>query len=509
MNSAEKRYFKVFTSRHLLGGHSNQQVLFDAISEMPIYDEAALRDRFKGQPLLNRFAITKRRLYEAVLNSLDAYHATRSIDARLYKALHHVELLYKRALYDDALKALHGLEKIARDHDRLAILIHVVEWERRAMERTNYEGVTLKDLTVMADRAKSIRCEEEEIDRLWQLKSRSFLVLYREGRSLNEQAITELTSLKDHPLLVEGASLHSPKALFLHHHVRSALAYSSNDLEECERQLITNATILKENARRFIDEPGLVLGVMGNLATVRMRMGKFQQALDGFREFKRMPLLLPTAPSPDLEMKLFVMGTSLELSVHAAKGQFKEALEMLEPLGKECIRLGNRLSTVRRGGLMLQAAYMCFGAGQHEKALRWCNRLLNEKGIEAHVELHTLGRMLNLAVLIELDRSELLPYVIRNTRRALRTSKHGFSLEMALLDLAQHSLQGRVANKKTDLWTEFIDRSVTLAKDPQERQLLEQVDLISWAQSKIGPRTFPELVKERWLAIIASSKKAA
>ena len=44
MSRAEKRYFKLHTSRHLVAGHSNHQALFDAIAAMPAYDDILSND---------------------------------------------------------------------------------------------------------------------------------------------------------------------------------------------------------------------------------------------------------------------------------------------------------------------------------------------------------------------------------------------------------------------------------------------------------------------------------
>src|SRR5436190_8087617 len=96
MTRAEKRYFKLYTGRHVLEGQSNQQLLFDAIAAMDDYDESALLARFRHEAFTNRFAITKRRLYETILRSLGAFHAESSVDSRLSRLLHQVEILYKR-----------------------------------------------------------------------------------------------------------------------------------------------------------------------------------------------------------------------------------------------------------------------------------------------------------------------------------------------------------------------------------------------------------------------------
>lgn len=140
---------------------------------MPAYDEKAIRKRFAGAAFMRRFSITKRRLYETVLASLDAFHADSSIDDKLRRMLHHVELLHRRALYADAVKVLRGARTLARAHDRQALLLQVAEWERRAMERCNYSGVTAADLATRAGSVAGVADEWQEVDRLWQIKSAS------------------------------------------------------------------------------------------------------------------------------------------------------------------------------------------------------------------------------------------------------------------------------------------------------------------------------------------------
>jgi len=506
MSRAEKRYFKLHTSRHLVAGHSNHQALFDAIAAMPAYDEKAIRKRFAGAAFMRRFSITKRRLYETVLASLDAFHADSSIDDKLRRMLHHVELLHRRALYADAVKVLRGARTLARAHDRQALLLQVAEWERRAMERCNYSGVTAADLATRAGSVAGVADEWQEVDRLWQIKSASFLLIYRSGQAPGPKELEQLEALAQEPLLADGAELHSARARFLHHHVRSALAYAQNDLAPCEQQLAACADVLSKEQKHFQEEPDLMLGVMGNLAQVRMRLGRHQEALDGFREFRKIPLMMATVPSPDLEMKLFVMGSSLELSVLSAKGEFGKAVEHLTALEAGLEQFGDRASTVRRAELALQAAYVSLGAGEYDRALRWCNRLLNEKGIEAHTELHALGRMLNLMVLVELGKEELLAYIVRNTQRALKQHNGPFTLELILLEQAQALAKPGSMKLRKDLWQNLLLELQATAKEPRERSVMDQIDLLSWARAKAEGRGFAELVKELWSA---SSKATA
>jgi hypothetical protein len=495
MTRAEKRYFKLYTSRNGAAGEGNHAVLFDAIAKMEHYDEAALHRQFMGKAFMRRFSITKRRLYEALLNSLDAFHADSSVDAKLQRSLHHVEILNQRALHADASKVLRGIRNMARQHDRQAVLLQVAEWERRLMERTNYAEVSDSDLAEREKEVTGLLHEWEEVDRLWQVKSRSFRMLFRNGQDIAGPDKAELEGLRTHPLLADGVALLTPRAEFLHHHVRSAIAYATNDLRECERQLSLNMDLLRKEQDRFKDEPDLLLGVMGNLAHVRMRMGKYREAVEGFHAFRRVPLLASTAPSVDLKMKLFMLGSSLKLSLHSASGEFQEAMKEVAAVEQGLEHFGATASRLRRSELYLQVAYACFGAERHDLALHWCNRVLNEKGIEEHAEVHALARLLNLMILIEMGKTDLLPYLLRNIQRSLRSRHRSHVLLRAMLDLGRARLhRGGVGQPA---FQELVDRLELLDQDAGV-PALDQIDLLSWALAKSQGRSFGEVVRERW-----------
>ena len=59
LTKSEKRYFKLFSSRHTIGEENGYLKLFDFIDQMDSYQEDLIYMHFKGQALLNKFSITK------------------------------------------------------------------------------------------------------------------------------------------------------------------------------------------------------------------------------------------------------------------------------------------------------------------------------------------------------------------------------------------------------------------------------------------------------------------
>src|SRR5687768_16320896 len=83
LSPAEIRYFKIFSSRHYPAKETNYVKLFDAIASQKEYDEEKILGQFKKEKFIKLFSISKARLYESILRSLDIFHSGSSVDAGL------------------------------------------------------------------------------------------------------------------------------------------------------------------------------------------------------------------------------------------------------------------------------------------------------------------------------------------------------------------------------------------------------------------------------------------
>jgi tetratricopeptide (TPR) repeat protein len=497
MSRAEKRYFKLFTGRHMLGGQSNHQLLFDAIAAMEEYDEPRLLEQFKHEPFTNRFAITKRRLYETILRSLDAFHAESSVDVRLHRALHQVELLHQRALYEDAAKMLQSVRKLARQHDKQSALLAVMQWERRLLEVGNYSQGRISDLDRLAAEGEAVLEEQRELDQLWDLKSRILMDLYRQGQTRNAQGLEEVRTLLAHPLLQEPAHLRTARARFLFHHLHGAATFAMGALDQCRTHLAATLGVLTQERERFRDEPNLVLSTLSNLIWVQVRLGNYEEAFALLKRFRTIPAEWEMPETEDLDLKLFCTSTSLELTIHAQMGAFDKALELAPAVERGLAQREERMGPVRKAGFYYQLAYAHFGAGHADKALKWSHRLLNDVRIDESAEIVCFGRMLNLLAHIELGKTDLLPYALRSTERYLETRKRAHRFEPIFLDMVRGVLKARNNDALLEAYSTFHDELLPLENDPMEHAVFDHLDPIAWALGKLTGKPFGQLVKER------------
>jgi hypothetical protein len=84
--------------------------------------------RHKAAAFTHSFSIVKRRLYEAVLHSLEAFHVEGSVDAKLRRLLNQVEILDERGLGAEARRMLDSVARLARTHQRQHVLQEVLIW---------------------------------------------------------------------------------------------------------------------------------------------------------------------------------------------------------------------------------------------------------------------------------------------------------------------------------------------------------------------------------------------
>jgi len=329
MTKAEKRYFKVFSSRHIIGDSNNYQLLFTAIDAMAEYDEEKLLKKLKGKSFVSRFSISKNRLYNALLKSLDSFHSNSSINAQLQRQLHSIEILYNKSLYDQCMKLLQSAEKMATKHEKLTILAEIHRWEKRILEKDNYEGVTEQNrLDKIIHEDQTLTNKLQSFNELWNLKSKIFSQLYKYGKVRSESETQELKKIIDE---VTGKFKGKPDGtenIYMLNHLYSAYYFSLADYGQCYPYLLENLKLIDKKSHLFIEEPNIYLSVLTNAIYVGMRLGKWNEAKSHMDKLNKLPQKLALQSNEDLEFRLFSLTKSTELTLYTQSGDFERGLEL-------------------------------------------------------------------------------------------------------------------------------------------------------------------------------------
>jgi len=495
LTKAEKRYFKVFSSRHIIGDNNNYEILFDAIDKQEVYDEDKLLKKFKDKAFTQRFSISKNRLYMAILKSLDSFHGESSVQSQLHKQLHAIEILYNKSLFDQCLKLLNSAKKMAETNECFLILLEIQRWEKRVWERDHYEASpTEDDLKDLANRDEMVLRRIDAFNQLWQAKSSVFSQIYRQGKVRDEGQVKTIDLALNAVIEIMNWAPKSVEIQQQFHHIHAAYFFAHGDYKNCYDHLKANIQLVELHKFLFANDASFVLSLLSNAVHVGMRLGLWEEATSYNQLLNDLPGWLGVTLSEDLEMKIFTTSMSSQLTLHAQKGEFEVASLLVPQIEYGIRKYDDKISSVRRAQLYFNLAVILFGADKQNESLKMINKLLSQVDIDKTKDIHCMAQIFNLVIHLELGNTELLPYALRSTQRFLETRKRTFSFENIILEFINESLKKRQSKSAQDLYDELVVRLMELKNNPFEKTVFEYFDFLAWAKSKAQGKRFKEVV---------------
>lgn len=492
LNKSEKRYFKVFSSRHTIGEENSYIKLFDYIDKMDDYDEEKVFRHFKGKALLNKFSITKARLYQNILKSLDTFHSTSSIDAQIFRSIHSAEILYNKGLYKQAEKILHSAEKQARKHENFNLLLEIKQKQKLLIENELYTDVKAEQIEKMFVEEKGIIQEIEAYHQLWNTKSLLFQEINRNGKVRNEEDTVKLKELVER---IENMDLAngSTKSQYLFHHIQSAYYFSVNDLRLSHYHLKSIIQLLEKNGVLAKEQPNIYFSALTNFIYIATRLKEYEDAETNLQKLKD---LSNPGKSIDQDIKYFSSTFSLELSLLREKGDYRNALALIPQIEEGYRLYGAHINSLRKAYIDFQVGVIYLALGDHNAALKWINNILNESKIDQKQDIYCFAQLINLILHFELNNIRFLPYAINSTKRYLKNRNRIYKFEEIFLKLIS---QISKTNNIFDLQEKLVpveDELLKLKTDPKEQIVFEYFDFLTWVRAKLRQKTFLELKQE-------------
>ena len=115
LSQTEKRYFKLLAKQQTPGKKNDCIKLFEEIDKQDVFDEEAIKAKFKGTPIEKRFASLKKYLYELIIKSLTFYNSDTLPSVRVRRIIDAVEILQTKGLYHQALRKLNKAEELSNE----------------------------------------------------------------------------------------------------------------------------------------------------------------------------------------------------------------------------------------------------------------------------------------------------------------------------------------------------------------------------------------------------------
>lgn len=493
LSKAEKRYFKIFASKHIIGEQNNYVILFNFIQKMDEYDEDLIFKKFKGATFLNRFPITKKRLYDYVIKALDGFYADSSIDASLYKMIHAAEILYRKSLYAQCFKMLKSAENKAIKHEKFHILIEIQLKYKRLIENTGYTDINPKEVDEILDKDLNYIDAIKHYCELWHVKSKLFQKLNRKGVARCEMDRKEYKAIVSQLDAIDSNTDFDSKYLF--QHTKAAYYFAVDDIQKSVVAMHKNIQLFQENKDVIQTEPNVYFSTLTNVIHCHNTLGEYDKAKYYLLLLKALPKQIKNQSNEDLDIKLFSSINSIELSLYNCRGNFSESIA-LETTIKNGFKLySNKISKIRRAYLAFNLAVAFFGKEDYQNALKWVNYILNDSNLDEKEDVFCFAQLLNLIVHFELNHHQLLSYAIKNTHRYLRQRDRIYAFESVFVDFINKINKPTSENSKKAILIALFEKLTELRNDAFEKNAFNYFDFAAWAQAKIEGVSYADVVQ--------------
>lgn len=497
LSKSEKRYFNLYSSRHTLGEKNNNLILFEAIDKQDEYNEEALLKQFKKETFINKFSITKARLYDLILDSLTAFHANSSIDATLKRDLHCAEILYKKTLYDQCAKLLTSAKKIAHKYERHSSLLEINLWEKRLMEQNNYEGKSDEAILKVLEEDDLISEKIKNFNDYWNIKSRFFIILNKQGKVRNSEALERFKKIIDNTLLNSEEKALSIETKYLYFHIYSAYYFGIGDYEKSYVNLIKNVELIETHPDIFKEEPNIYFSVLTNAIYIGHQLKKYDEVFSNLKKMRSSIKAVDTSKNEDLAVRMFSSANSIELTIYLQMGEFDKAVSLVPIIEEGLKKYEDKISKVKLAYFYFSVAAVYFGAEKYSLALKWINKIINSPDVEESEDIYCFAQIISLIIHIELKHDDFIPHAFKSTYKYLNTRNRVYKFENVFLEFIGKVLKTTKREEQIAYYKSLKEALIKLKSDSFERAAFEYFDFISWAESKIERVSFRTIIEEQ------------
>lgn len=478
LTQAEKRYLRVYASRHVVGEENQYMLLFDAIHRQESYDEAAIKEAWTQAGVSTKnFPSAKNYLLHLILRAMREYnreaHPVRSLEDQLDD----VEFLLQRGLHADSLKLLARIKEKAQHYEAHALLlrIHAHERGRLIAGHPALPEATMASLT--ADTEASLA--QLQLANALDASAAELMLLSRKHyRMRTPDTLARLDQFRSRH---QGLFEHAQTAFlprFHYHRGMAALCELEGDLPQAfqHRSSLRYLFLAHPHMREAV--PGAYVIILANLLAACHYLGRYDD----------MPALIdeigavsPGHPAEAIEIRhnhgyyrlLHAMNAHQWDAVPAAIAELEAVLKAHSGVINQA-----RLLAIR-----YNIAIAHFFLEQHSPALHALNAILHDQQSQHRLDIQQATRLMQAVVHFQLGNHDLLDYLLRSVRRYLQARGALHEFEETLISGLK-----RLAGNPTErlpILTRLQAQLAHLREGPQNAEAPGLQEVQYWVQAQI------------------------
>lgn len=482
MTKAEKRHFKLSSSKYDKGSKNNYLRLFDLIDRMENYNEEVVSRKFSDINL----SYTKNYLFNALLNSLRDFHSDISEDAQLKDMMRNAEILFRRGLYDMCYSVLQKTKEMALQHEKFLLLLEIIECERKVVFRLDRSEEINRVMQETRIEENKIFEKYLNLARYRDLSRTMYLESRNNPAPSTPAEIKPFDTILNDPLLKDEANAISLEACFNYHNALSVYYHATSNWEKLyEQRKKVYELFESKKAKEVLGYDGMFVS-LNNYVVACTLNNKHEEALLALQQLKAL-----SGKIINFNKTHFTFTFTLELSILQYLKKFKEACNCLKEYFEHVDLDAPGMQPSQTRLLYYSIAYVLFANGKSKEALTWLEKIISDRENSARPDLLHYGSLLSLIIL--LDIGELHPEMIRRYMAASKKTGNMntfedqfFSFSLEYIDAEPQKKKGLLQNLKGNL--------VKLFSDKLQARVLHYFDIISWIEAKIQDKPLLDVI---------------
>lgn len=487
LSSQEKRYFKLFASYYSRSSANNYTKLFDAIDKMDEYDETLLQEATRHESFARHLPTIKYQLTKLTLDSLAAFHRGKSVGAELRDLIAHIEILYRKGLYDHCGKVIARAKKKAQQFERFAYLIEILAWERRLHFKDVADDLEheLDDYYRKSKGAiKNVYTSTLYLELIDQVQS----ACRRYARLRTAEDRAELDRIIASHLIQNESKATTFAARVARLSTLGFYEWIVGNFEQARTYQSQAIALWEANELQIRDNPEWYKWFLSNYLNYCI-------ALKQFDDFKATVRKIKSLPSVSLQaaINVFESVTYLELFYCLNAGDLEEGLRSAHDIEKGIAVMGDRIRPNRLITMHHNCSILYFLCARYDQSLLHINAILNHGLGELKRDIQEFARIFRLLIHFELGNFDDLEHLFRSAYRFLSKRHSSFEFEKIVLSSVKKLLNCPDRPSALPVFEKFRSELIAVLRSSASKEPVGLMELLIWVDSKITQRPINEV----------------
>ncbi|MCB0514614.1 MAG: hypothetical protein R2798_09005 [Chitinophagales bacterium] len=489
LNKAEKRFFKVFSSRHILGDDNKYLLLFDAIDKQKVYDEQALKKQFAAYKFSQRLSPLKSYLYDMILKSMSVYFTTHSIDAQLLEDVKQICFLYEKNLLEQVQKKLKSAYKIALANERLSILPELFYWQKKIMEAGFYTRHSLDDIADIYGKAKKYIQKLNTINEYWQLEAKLYFQYNHEGVIRNRTELHKIEDVLQSNLMKNENKADSFEAELLYNKIYATYFFVLRDFSSCYAYIKKVVDLLESKPEMMQVRPVQYVQAISNLLNMSRALQKNEETSHYLQQLKNLLQDKKFPRSERVMIKLFEAYYYHQLNYLQDSGNLSESSQYMKEVVEGLERYNGKIDKMGEVMLRFHLVKICIQRKNYAEALAWLRKILDNETPDYRHDIYGFSHVLYILLLLESSaNNKTLLSALQQNLYYFRMRNPQYQFDACIVLFLENLLNSKLQNEDIQAaYLQLYQELQELSQDPFERKAFAYFDFLSWIEAQMQP----------------------